>query len=365
MTFSFGSMIRLLTMLAVGSTMLAIGVSRLNPLQPDRRAARPVLIYNIPESSSEGEARRQRWFNVDSGVVFTTKTDADDVLETASCSPWVDAAGRRQVVGRWSNRTGDGPEAVCHSFGLGRRSFPDGLTIDQVATDVVPTGPPCWLPGTQARVVFAAGDGRLYRFDFESGGPAEAGSPRGSADAEPRALTWACPRPGGGEVFICQVARPEDPRMSGRLLATLRLREPGHPVHGQMTRMQLWWLELDHAASRIVAVGPLVEHNSQGPAAADCAERSPALAALPDGSLGLAYAQQVEGEATWSARLIRLELDADHRPIPAIDSAARTVAPHCHPRPPVFSTDGRWLNVLVGDEEFATSIIRVPTTPPR
>lgn len=355
MSFSFTSMVRLLTLLALGSTVLAIGVSRLDPPHSDRRIPRPVAEYNISDYFQGAEVRKSRWLNAATGAVMLTGLADGDVLESASCSPWTDPADGRQVVGRWTSRSGHGPGVTCRAFGLARYSFPEGRMIDQIATDIVPVGPPCWLPGTVARIVFSAGDGQLYRFNFEAEGKA------GPVDVEPRPLQWACPRPGVGEVFVDQVIRPEDARLGGRLVATLRLRDERSIKARQFSRTQLWWLELDRSATRIVAAGPLLRHDDAEARGIESEERSPALAALPDGTLGLAYVRQLDDEPGWSLRLTRLDLVAGHLPEPADELRARTLAMRNHLAPLAFSPDGKWLNVLLGDGDSTASIDRIAT----
>ncbi len=365
MSFSFTAMIRLMGLLAVGSTLLAIGVSRLDPPQPIRRFHRPVTNHNINDYFLQTEDRKSHWIDSTTGGMTDLPVVGDDVFEAASCSPWVDDSGRRQAVGRWANRTFLGPLTISHAFGLARYSFPDGRMLNQIATDVVPTGPPCWFPGTQARVVFAAGDGRLYRFGFEPAVPTGATSESGQAvDPQPSALDWGCPKPGGGEVFIGDLAWPDAPQLGGRLVAALWITDHDMAGKVQFSRTQLWWLKLNHSATEIIAAGPLVNHDVSGPLAKQFDERSPTVSALPDGSLALAYTRHAAGKPGWSAHLAPLTITADHDLVPTLESRTRVAAAHCRSAPVAFSTDGRWLNVLVGETNSAESSQRVRTLPP-
>ena len=363
MTYSIPSMVRLMVLMAVGSTVLAIAVSRLDPPQPMRRFLRPVADFNINDVYLDDASRKSRWLNAETGALAVVDINSDDVLEAASCSPWVDDSGHRQVVGRWSNRTWQGPDTVCHEFGLTRYSFPDGKMLNQVPTDIVPSSPPCWFPGVQAKVLFVAGDGRLYRFAFESDSPSDpARAGVKPFDAQPEPLTWDCPRPGGGEVFITAITWPEDPRMGGRLVATVQIQE--HPVGArtQLSQQQIYWLKLNHAGTRIIDAGPMIKRDVDPIVSNKVDDRSPTVLRLPDGTLGLAYASKAVGGTGWSVRLGTLELDADHRPIPIAWSRTRIIATECLSGPLAFSADGRWLSVLTNEIESPERVGRFATT---
>jgi len=295
MTISLGSMIRLVVLIVVGSSILAVGVSRLDPPKAPKRFLRPVTSFQLDEFLVPVDKRESCWLDSETGDKTMGPVE-DDILDFASCSPWVDDLGRRQVVGRWSNRTWRGTNTVMNEFGLGRFSFPDGRILDRIPSEVCPKGPPCWVPGMPARVVFAAGDGQLYRFDFESDDPTapptEASAP---AASKPTALTWGCPKPEGGSVLINDLSWPGDARMGGRLVAAMRVLDRRDGANRRFSTTRLWWLQLDHSATRIVGIGPLVEHDLAGPSEANFDERSPIVQALPDGSLGLAYTRRIHG----------------------------------------------------------------------
>ena len=362
MTFSFASMFRLMVILGVGSTILAVGVSRLDPPQPMRRSLQPITQVNINDFFLQVPDRQPRWLNSESGEVSVTPIVADDILEVASYSPWSDQTGHRQVVGRWSNRTLEGPKTVTHAFGLARYSFPEGRVLNQVTTDIFPVCPPCWFPGTRARVLFAAGDGQLYRFGFESDEPGLTTADKlESLDSKPQVVNWKCPKPGSDNVHICEISWPDDPRMEGRLLASMRICVADSESTRSFSQAQLWWLKLNHSGTEIVDAGPLVNHDVSGSELIDLDERSPTVAGLPDGSLALAYNRELNTESGWATRLAPLRMDGDHRPIATLESETRIVTTQSLPAPLAFSPDGRWLNTLVGDLETSGKVVRVPT----
>src|SRR3954468_14182751 len=166
MSFSFSSLIRLLVLLALGATMMAVGISRLDPPKPAWRVRRPAQYSNINEYFLDVRDRTPRWLDVQTGQVKAQALSDGDVLEVASCAPWVDERGRTQVVGRWSSRTKDGPMSMSQDFGLARYTFPGGEMLDHASPEIVRVGPPCWFPGTRARILFVAGDGMLYHYAF-------------------------------------------------------------------------------------------------------------------------------------------------------------------------------------------------------
>ena len=295
MTISLGSMIRLVVLIVVGSSILAVGVSRLDPPKAPKRFLRPVTSFQLDEFLVPVDKRESCWLDSETGDKTMGPVE-DDILDFASCSPWVDDLGRRQVVGRWSNRMWRGTNTVINEHGLGRFSFPDGRILDRIPSEVFPKGPPCWVPGMPARVVFAAGDGQLYRFDFESDDPTapptEASAP---AASKPTALTWGCPKPEGGSVLINDLSWPGDARMGGRLVVAMQVLARRNEADRRFSTTRLWWLQLNHSATRIVGIGPLVEHDLAGPSEANFDERSPIVQALPDGSLGLAYTRRIHG----------------------------------------------------------------------
>ena len=65
-------------------------------------------------------------------------------------------------------------------------------------------------------------------------------------------LTWRCPKPGLGKVFLSDLTWPEDPRLSGYVMVALRGPAPDSEIVRSFTRTTLWWLKLDVAGTEIV-----------------------------------------------------------------------------------------------------------------
>jgi len=360
MSFSFSGFVRLFVLLAIGTTMLAVGVARLDTPKPVWRTLRPVNHVNVNEYFLPGQDRIPHWLDVETGGISAYPLADGNVLEAATSSPWVDQRGRRQVAGRWSSRITDGPMSVIGEFGLARYSFPDGEILDQVPTEVVPVAPPCWFPGIRARILFTAGDGRLYRFAFEpEARPRDPVGPEFQGDSKPRPLFWRCGQPGLGDVFLGDLSWPEEPRLGGCVLATMRLQERG--VDGSLcfSRTQLWWLKLNHAGTEIVEVGRLLIPDSLGDRSHEDDARSPTIAAGPDGRLLVAYLGQAEGDLGWKLHLAPIRSEGEgHAPV-ARESESRVLAERCQPAHPAFSADGRWLNVFVGLAHTAARFTRI------
>ncbi len=347
MSFSFSSLIRLLVLLALSTTLLAVGLSRLDPPRPERRTRRTVSHMNINEYFLDVTDRSPRWLDVETGKVVASSLEDGGVLESATCSPWVDEKGHRHVVGRWSSRTKDGPMSMSNDFGLARYTFPGGKMVDQVSTEIVPVGPPCWFPGTGARILFAAGDGMLYHYSFEPEPSLTSVKSEVRPDAKPMPLTWRCDKPGEGAVYISDVSWPEDPRMGGCVVVSLRDQMISSEGSRRFSRTQLWWLRLNFAGTEIVECGRLLIPGDQDQSDG-FDERSPAVGSLSDGRLVLAYLQQSGARTTWELRVTPIDFEGERRVPVAHASENFLLAERCQPAQPSFSADGRWINAITG-----------------
>ncbi len=360
MNFSFSSLIRLLVLLAVGTTMLAVGLSRLDPPKPERRTRQHTRYANINEYFLEVENRIPQWLDSETGRIEAHAPEDGDVLEAASCSPWVDEKGRRQVIGRWSNRTKAGPLSTSQDFGLARYTFPSGEVLDQVSTEIVPVAPPCWYPGTRARVLFVAGDGMLYHYAFEPDRSQKEPEPESKHDLSPKRLTWRCGTPGSGKIFISDVTWPEDPRMAGCVVVSLHEQATSSDGARHFAKTKLWWLKLNLAGTEVVDAAPLLEQD--GVSSGEKSDlRSPTVGTLADGTLVLAYLTQASRESGWKLRVTPVELEGDHQVPKARESRSLVLEKRCQPASPSFSSDGRWLNAITVPDEKNGRITRLST----
>jgi hypothetical protein len=340
MTFSFTSLIRLTVILALASVSAAIGVSRLDPPAPSWRLAQGVThagICGLYWGTGQHDAR---WLDLDAGSLRPLPIPDGESLDTASLSPWRDETGASQVVGRWSRKEPGTTvvEGLTNQFGLARYRYPSGERIDYVTTDVIPSGPVCWFPGTSAQVLFTGGDGGLYRFAFEP--RTEGGEP----DTEPLRLGFV----EGSRIaeqldgaFFCDLSWPSDPRLNGLALVSLRTRSTvdSDPLQRyRYSRGQIWWVRFNAEGTKVVAGGRLFDQKDSD---AERDERSPVLGIGPDGHPLVTFKVKTQGGHGWDLRLARLDRERLSGE-PLLSFAESRVAARNHaPCPSPISNDGR------------------------
>jgi hypothetical protein len=359
MSFSFSSLIRFIVVTGLGITMLAIGISRLDPPRPSWRTRHVTRFLHLNEFFMNLSDRSPRWLDVETGEMTSIPLAEGDVLDAASCSPWVDEKEQHQMAGRWSYRTNQGPMSVTTDFGLARLSFPDGRLLDRVSTEIVPVGPPCWFPGTRARILFASGDGQLYHYAFEGELSLKEPDKTADHDAQPVALKWRCPKPGQGKVFLSDLTWPEDHRMSDYVIVALREQSPDSKALRSFTGTTLWWLKLNVAGTEIVDCGKLLIPAAERILDGSLDRRCPTVGALKGGKPVIAYLSENRDERGWDLRVAPLEFEKDHHTPSARESSSLLFSTHCHPIHPSFSSDGRWLNAIADSSEPNGRLLRL------
>ena len=359
MSFSFTSLIRLMVLTAVVSTMMAVGLSKLAPPPPASKSRTSPRFSHVNEFFLDVSDRTPRWLDSETGRIVPCPPAGGDILEAASCSPWVDENDRRQIVGRWSSRMQDGVMPSGSDFGIARYSFPDGAMLDQVSTETVPVSSPVWFPGTRARVLFAAGDGDLYHFAFEPDNASAPTDPGLRPDLSPRLVTWRCPKPGVGNVFLADPTWPDDPRLGGCLLVTLREQQWTPSGTRVYSPTNLWWLKLNTDGTEVLDAGRfLIPEDGEG-SRTNRDLRSPTVGHLPDGRLVVAYLRQLKGDTSWELRLAPIEFESDHRNPRARESRSLSLAPKCLPAHPSFSADSSRINAIAVPEVDSSRVIRL------
>lgn len=351
-------MLRRLGLLVIAATVVAVVLAKLDPPATHWRLRQPAGWVGLRNYCLPDWDQTPTLLEVGTGRVKSIPLPDGDHLDVMSCSPWQGDDGRVQVVGRWARRVSDGPSVLNEEFGLARCTFPDGEVLDRIPLEIMPSGPPCWFPGTQASVLFAAGDGKLYRLDFE---PERNRVPAAEARrAVP--LEWRCKLPEQGDPYIIDPCWPDDPRMAHCLLVSLRI-QPRSQSRAR-AREQLWWLKLNDAGTAIVAAGRLIGPESEkGTRSRNVAEeRFPAAAPLPDGRLAVAYLAHRRGTG-WRLRMVPIAFDADQDMKPASPDDVKTLARNCLPTPPGFSADGRLLGIMQASEGH-NRIVRIPVGGP-
>lgn len=322
MRCSFLALIRLTGLAALGLGVVTVTVGRLVPPEAKLRRLAPPAV--VPVNSYACGLTNPGAFLVESGTSRLVRFDAEDgTVDQATCAPWRDASGGTQIAGRWIRR-GESAE-----LGVARLAFPGGQVIDRIATRVPPTGPVCWMPGTDARVLFAAGDGRLYRLDFESNR-----KPR-----EPVPLGWRRADARLRHARISDPSWPVNPRAGDCLLVTLNRLVP----RGDRTRYspsQVWWLRLDPSGSAVVNAGPVTNDETAGH------RRFPTLISDGRGGLQLLTLARHEGESGWSLLIEAVRMDPDPRTPGAVPGSARTLARDLCPTPLAVARDGSAVTVI-------------------
>lgn len=340
MRLTLTTLIRLAALAGLGLGTLAVGVGRLVPPEaPIRVPATPAgVLVNPYTCGPAGPA--PRWLDPETGRVFEMALPEGDRLDLASCAPWRDEDGGTQVAGRWFRLGGEAGEAA---FGLARFRFPDGRLVDRVELDMMPSGAPCWSPEPRARLVFAAGDGRLYRLDLEG----EDGGPR------PIRLAW---KGGASGLERALVTDPSWPRIGGRddlIVASLSVLEAG-PDGWRYRAPRVWWLRLGRGATSVIAAGPVTGDDGR-------ARRYPTVVA--EGAAGWRLLTVGELRPGKGRALLSEALEFDTRcGTPRVAAGpARVLAEGLCQSPPSVSADGRWAAAMIRGSAGARPC-RVPLT---
>ncbi len=348
MHFSPFALARPLFLAITGLTALAVAVGRATPDVSETRRFEPVRYHGINWFHFQKPSGSPLFLDANTGEVSHSALPETDRLEYLSCSPWRDADGQRQVVGLWDDATSLKEGGIGRGLGLARYTYPEGRVCDRIPLERVPVCAPCWYPGTASRLLFAAPDGILYRFSFEEGRKDK--DPLRDDFRHPRPLKWRIDRPANGRFLIRDPFWSIDPALKGRLLVSMIFMEGAGvpPVNDEGTR--LWWLELNPQRTEIIGAGRLPVTGPEN------RERWPVLARSPQGRLTLAYLVRQDGSVGWMLRLAELESTDDPmnpfrlRPIPLTQTEPGADGP------PVFSTDGRWVNIIAKREGGPTWI---------
>ena len=63
----------------------------------------------------------------------------------------------------------NGVECRLLELGLARCTYPERRILDRVLLDPLPLSKVCWYPDRSDTIIYAAADGRLYRYAFSGG----------------------------------------------------------------------------------------------------------------------------------------------------------------------------------------------------
>lgn len=351
------SILRPLVWSVIAISAIAVGLGRAAPRTiPYQHQAVP-RYHGINGRYFSIDENFPRFLDRETGRFLRVECPAGDMLDNVVCSPWCDERGQYQVVGRWLSSSGEGNSLLPQQFGVARYTLPEGRVIDRVELDMTPGGTPCWVPGLSPRIVFAGGDGQLYHYAFGEANGAAALEDGAADPARPQRLTWRTTPPGVGPIFFKDLVWPSDPRMGGRLIASLsyQIQTEGKRYY---VDSQLWWIQLSGDGMDIEAVGRLIVPDGPGPIAdPDDEERHPNLESSPEGGLVLAYLSRARPHKPWVLRVAPVAL-APGTGMPIVRrGSSRAVAGQCVAIPPVFSADGRWVYGSLGTEPEMARIV--------
>ena len=204
----------------------------------------------------------------------------------------------------------------------------------------MPIGDPCWVPGVTPRILFSAGDGYLYRYEFGESNTEPFDEARDSARTQP--VAWRTTPPGTGLLYIRDLIWPAEAKLGGRLFASISYREyvAGKP---RMSIPELWWIQLSDDVTAVVAAGRLAlldPEDNQG-AGGPIEQRLPNIVATADGDLALAYLSRASNHSLWDLRVASITID----PVTGVPTVGRGrsqgLAGGFLPSTPSFSADGR------------------------
>lgn len=331
-----------LVVVAVGLGRLYEGMTELR--EPGRPQFHAVNGHQFPVGDWD-----LRLLEVETGKLIRAPLPHGDHLERAAVSPWRDGLGRTHVVGLWhAHRVGQ----MAPGEGLRRYALPGWDVLDDIETDFVPSGSPCWFPDTSSRILFAGTNGRLYTFDF--------GDRKRRA---PRPLEWRVARLSERSEIV-DVAWSSDPRLENTLIATILVLEPADGISRDRRRSshpQLWWLRLSRDRRSIEAAGPLLVNATTGAAPRMIDDRLPAIARCPGVGLVVAFLVRDDESNAHHLRLAPLAIERGGVPrveaATVVDVPGRTVLSS-----PVFSPDGRWIQTIAREDPAAERARRLDVT---
>jgi hypothetical protein len=315
------SLLRLIGLVAIGWTVLAVGAGMFGLAGPRRYSTEyfipsPALhevvqLDRAPRPNHEGPAL----FDQATGRIEPLPLPTAYQWELLSVSPWRSRDGRLEAVGRWVNwSSSEGPEEL---YGLGLFRVPDATLVRRVTLDVLPTSRPCWAPDRKGELLFTAGDGQLYRCKIagdQNGSDGTEVHTDGDAPTPARTehVTWRCAQPGSGPAFLTDPVWPSDPSVKHLVFVALSARgQLGHRTAYEPPK--LWWLRMSERGDSIVAAGRLTRPEAPDGTTDPTAERSPYVAVGAGGQINLCYIARNRGARGWKVHSAPLEIDHETR----------------------------------------------------
>jgi hypothetical protein len=359
------NLVRSIGFLAIGWTVLALGVGALGVWSPSP----PAVNYFVPKPSlqqvvtinpAKTGGEQIRLVDQVTGRSEAIRLPSDKVWALLTVLPWRDRDGNLEVVGRWARHLDSFGEQAYS--GLGRFRLSDATELSLVSLDTVPTGRPCVLPVGPGEILFPSGDGRLYRCNLSENSHGDAGLNIRSEQVEEAAITssarpigWHCERPGAGEIYMNDPVWSPEPRVREYVFVSLST-QTRNGTKVLQKRNKLWWLKMNHGYDEIQAAGPLYRPVAMNPATESVEERFPAVAVDALGRLSLYYMTRGHREKAWRLCSARLELDprtGGPHGIPS-ETAAGAIADGLAAEPPLISADGKRVFAMATTGELRT-----------
>ena len=308
---------------------------------PAKRTLHPARLISINRNLYASKLGELQTLDPATGTITRIELPEQELIDSASFSPWRDEQGNWQVVGCWMDRAG----AEMQAAGLARFLYPDGEILDRVDTGIQPVGPPCWFPGGSSKILFAAGDGRLYKFDFGDGQ-----SPR-REDRKPRVIALQA-KGLDHQLVLYDPIWPDLKETGDTIFVTCSTRLES--LVSLSSGTGIWWLQLDANRTTITASGRVT---IDGDPHSD--EFRPSIATTSDGTPLLAYLVHDAQTSAWEMHLAPLEFDPENG-FPRVKSSKGIVLEtQTKPGRPIFSPDARELYCALPTTASVPRIARI------
>lgn len=175
-----------------------------------------------------------------------------EAVDLVSVSPFANASGNREMVGRKRSIRGEGCESMAVKIEMARYRFPDGKLLDSRAAEWMPSAQPVWDVRLDRglRTIYSTGAGFLVRLDWTD----ERGL---KASHKGEQITWNVEAPLGEATSIGEPVWVTDPRYPDRLIVNFW----GYVEEAAEYHVGLAWIELNRERTQIVDCGVLVDRN--------------------------------------------------------------------------------------------------------
>ena len=358
MKWSLSSILRTLTWLAVGLSVLAIGLGRYAPRTLPTYQAAAVRYHGVNMHCSAEQEPQPGFLDRETGQILQLAFSPEDSLDYAICSPWRDEHGQFQAVARWMKRAGKEPDYLPQDFGVARFTVPEGRLIDRIKLDHVPVGDALLGPGRDAADRLRGG--RREPLSLRIRGVESATRLERGRDVHRTRARGVADRSAGHGSAVHQGSDLAGRRakLGGRLFASISYREDvdGKP---RMSPPQLWWLQLSDDATAIEAAGRLMAPDPEDDRAprVRTEQRLPNVVATADGDLALAYLSRKASRSLWELRVAPITIDPATG-VPTVGRGrSRSFGGGFLPSTPSFSADGRWVYGIRNHDQISSQLM--------